>query len=222
MQVVLKVVGGKHNGREIKISVPKFVIGRGEETQLRPSSDLVSRNHCCIISKNGQVFVEDMGSRNGTYVNGERLEARHTVRSGDSLRVGRLQFELVLDPARSAKNARVGSVVEAAARTAKAGKAGLDDDVSAWLDDDDEEEQPTPLANAETVQFSAEETQTIETSQELVDTDGVVVKEEQDSSEIASSKKKKKAGKLPPVPSKKSADSKSAADDALKRFFNRR
>ena len=43
MQVFLKIIGGKNDGREIKISVPEFVIGRGDTAHLKPSSDLVSR-----------------------------------------------------------------------------------------------------------------------------------------------------------------------------------
>jgi len=46
MQVFLKIIGGKNDGREIKISVPEFVIGRGDTAHLKPSSDLVSRRHC--------------------------------------------------------------------------------------------------------------------------------------------------------------------------------
>ena len=45
MQVSLKVVGGKNDGRLIAINVPEFVIGRGETAHLRPQSDLVSRAH---------------------------------------------------------------------------------------------------------------------------------------------------------------------------------
>ena len=119
MQVVLKVVGGKSDGREIKISVPRFIIGRGETAHLRPSSDLVSREHCEILVGNGKVIINDLKSRNGTFVNGKQLEKRHKAKSGDSLRVGRLQFEVVIDPVKaSTKKPRVAGVVEAASRTA--------------------------------------------------------------------------------------------------------
>ena len=64
MQVFLKVVGGKNDAREIAITVPKFVIGRGEEAHLRPTSDLVSRHHTAINVENGKVIIEDLKSRN--------------------------------------------------------------------------------------------------------------------------------------------------------------
>jgi len=223
MQVVLRVVGGKHNGREIKLAVPKFIIGRGEGAHLRPSSDLVSRQHCGITVSDGQVIVEDMGSRNGTFVNGEQLTAPHKARSGDTVRVGRLQFELVMDPARAAKKAKVTNVVEAAARTATKSKEGIEDSISDWL----ETEGAVDQSRTETIQFSMEETQAIfgndsdareHSSGEIaIDPAGV---EESESAEIR--KKKEKKGKLPPIPKVVHENSKVAADEALKKFFNRR
>ena len=218
MQVVLRVVGGKHNGREIKLAVPKFIIGRGEGAHLRPSSDLVSRHHCGISVSDGQVIVEDLGSRNGTFVNGEQLKAPHTARSGDTIRIGRLQFELVMDPARSAKKAKVTNVVEAAARTA-APKQGIEDSNSDWLETDVD---PVIPSRTETVQFSMEETQTLFESSSKEDkgqsSEEIVIENtEQDSTEV-----KKGKGKLPPIPKDLHANSKVAADEALKKFFNRR
>lgn len=219
MQVVLRVVGGKHNGREIKLAVPKFIIGRGEGAHLRPSSDLVSRHHCGISVGDGVVTVEDLGSRNGTFVNGEQLTEPHTARSGDTIRIGRLQFELVIDPARSAKKAKVANVVEAAARTATAPKQGIEDSISDWLT---VEPEPPNESRAETVQFSMEETQTIfdSSSRDKEQSSGEIQVNmtEQDSGE----KKKKGKGKLPPIPQVMHENSKVAADEALKKFFNRR
>ena len=97
MQVSLRVVGGKNNGREIKIAVPEFIIGRGDDAHLKPTSDLVSRKHCAIKISDGKVLVEDLKSRNGTFVNGARLDGTHVAKIGDSVRVGRLQFEVLID-----------------------------------------------------------------------------------------------------------------------------
>ena len=222
MQVVLRVVGGKHNGREIKLTVPKFIIGRGEGAHLRPSSDLVSRHHCGISVSDGTVIVEDLGSRNGTFVNGEQLKGAHNARSGDTIRIGRLQFELVMDPARTAKKAKVTNVLEAAARTATAPKQGIEDSISDWLDT---ESEPVPQSRTETIQFSMDETQTLfEPSKEQQSSGEIVIdstavddgEKEQDSTE------KKGKGKLPPIPKVVHENSKVAADEALKKFFNRR
>ena len=222
MQVVLRVVGGKHNGREIKLAVPKFIIGRGEGAHLRPSSDLVSRHHCGISVDDGKVTVEDLGSRNGTFVNGEKLTAPHIARSGDTVRVGRLQFELVMDPARTAKKAKVTNVVEAAARTATSSKAGIEDSISDWLITED---TPAPEAQrTETIQFSMEETQTIfgDSDQEKDQQASEEIELDQITEESSAEIKKKAKGKLPPIPKVVHENSKVAADEALKKFFNRR
>ena len=46
----------------------RLTIGRGEENDIRLSHSTVSRNHTLVYMENGQVVVEDMESRNGTYV----------------------------------------------------------------------------------------------------------------------------------------------------------
>jgi len=163
MQVILKVVGGKNDGRQIKIAVPRFIIGRGETAHLRPSSDLVSREHCEIVVGDGVVRVSDLKSRNGTYVNGLKLNGPHDASSGDSLRVGRLQFEIVVDHAiAGAKKPKVSGVVEAASRAAKAKKKmSLEDSISDWLMDDEDDpdtNERDQIASAETLQLNLEDT----------------------------------------------------------------
>ena len=129
MQVKLKVIGGKNDGREITISVPEFIIGRGDGAHLRPQSDLISRQHCMLKIENGKVIAKDMGSRNGTFVNGDRLEGEHQVAVGDRLRVGRLQFEILIDHAvAGSKKPKVEGVKEAAARAAGGANANVDED----------------------------------------------------------------------------------------------
>ena len=216
MQVVLKVVGGKSDGREIKISVPRFIIGRGETAHLRPSSDLVSREHCEILVGNGKVIINDLKSRNGTFVNGKQLEKRHKAKSGDSLRVGRLQFEVVIDPVKaSTKKPRVAGVVEAASRTAsKKKKMSLEDSITDWLTDDDDDERE-PIAAADTIQLNIEETTVFGTARKKDS-------EEEDEEEEDSKTDSKGKLKLPPIPKFKHESSTTAADDVLKKFFNRR
>ena len=51
MQVMLKVLSGSHEGRELNVSGEKFLIGRSESCQLRPKSESVSRKHCIIVLK---------------------------------------------------------------------------------------------------------------------------------------------------------------------------
>jgi len=211
MQVLLKIIGGKHAGREIKISVPEFIIGRGEKAHLRPGSDMVSRMHCAIKVADGKVTIEDLGSRNGSFVNGQQITKPHVAKSGDNIQIGKLQFELLMDPVKpSAKKPKVKNVVEAASRTATAGKkSSLEDSISDWLVDDDDDSPFDDVDANETVQFSAEETQEFQRKLE-------------ENEKEAEAQRKDEPGKLPPRPKAGHDDSTDAADDILKKLFNRR
>lgn len=237
MQVVLKVVGGKNDGREINISVPEFIIGRGENAHLRPSSDLISRRHCALRINNGQLIIEDLGSRNGTYVNGEKLNGPHVAKSGDLLRVGRLQFNVLLDPVKAgAKRPKVANAVEAASRAATLKKSSPDDieeSITDWLSEPSEDERNQKRRNTETIQFSVEDTTTIKkptedgaeaAADESGEHDDDLAEDGEDENGNGSllNFKKKKFGKLPPQPKFSHDDSKTAAGEVLKRFFNRR
>ena len=222
MQVVLKVVGGKNDGREIAIAVPRFIIGRGDTAHLRPSSDLVSREHCEILVGDGKVVVNDLKSRNGTFVNGKQISESHTAKSGDSVRIGRLQFELVIDPVKaSAKKPKVENVMEAASRTATNKKQSLEDSITDWLgeDEDMDTNERNMIASADTIQLNLEETSVFGTTPRKKSEEDSSLEEEPESSD---GKKKKKPMKLPKIPKNKHESSTTAADDVLRKFFNRR
>ncbi len=223
MQVVLKVVGGKNDGREIAIAVPRFIIGRGDTAHLRPSSDLVSREHCEILVGDGKVVVNDLKSRNGTFVNGKQISESHTAKSGDSVRIGRLQFELVIDPVKaSAKKPKVENVMEAASRTATNKKQSLEDSITDWLgeEEDMDTNERNMIASADTIQLNLEETSVFGTTpRKKSEEEDSTPEEEPESSD---GKKKKKPMKLPKIPKNKHESSTTAADDVLRKFFNRR
>ena len=75
----------------------KFLIGRADECDLRPHSDAISRRHCVIIVTEKAVGVRDLKSRNGTHVNGEKITGDKRLRHGDTLNVGPLGFEIILE-----------------------------------------------------------------------------------------------------------------------------
>lgn len=233
MKTYLRVVGGKNNGREIAIKVPKFIIGRGEKAHLRPSSDLVSRHHCAIRIRDGKVTIEDLKSRNGTYVNGEKIEGVHVAKAGDKLRIGRLQLEMVIDvAAASAKRPAVKDVAAVAARTASSSKPteqSLDDSITDWLSDDDDSpsisnERRTP--SSETMQMNLDDTTQIKQplADDAEENDETVAMEldEADSTESDDSESKSRFGKLPSREAEQHQSSTHAADDVLKKFFSRR
>lgn len=134
MKVQLVVVQGKPEGKMIPLAGPKFKIGRGEGCHLRPNSDQVSREHAEFNVGPDSVTVHDLGSRNGTDVNGKRLAQgqKYVLKNGDLVKVGSLTFAIAIEGAPAAK--------------APARKPSLDDagqeDIDSWLVAD--EARPTP------------------------------------------------------------------------------
>lgn len=96
MKVELKVVGGSRAGMVIPITGSQFMIGRAEDCQLKPRSELISRYHCALLTETSYVAVRDLGSKNGVYVNGERIGVEQELKNGDRLAIGPLEFEIVI------------------------------------------------------------------------------------------------------------------------------
>jgi len=143
MDLKLKIVQGKNAGQEVAITGQKFLIGRAEDCHLRPGSDMISRHHCVIVVDQTYVAVRDFGSKNGTYVNNERVVGECELKSGDQLRVGPLEFEIAIRQGElgGRKKPPVHSAKEAAERTA----AGEPDelDVAQFLDDPASSDTPS-------------------------------------------------------------------------------
>lgn len=67
---------------------PPFEVGRGEQAELSLRDPEVSRRHACFQSSNGVVYVDDLQSRNGTFLNGRRVIEAIELREGDAVDVG--------------------------------------------------------------------------------------------------------------------------------------
>ncbi|MGH8573568.1 MAG: FHA domain-containing protein, partial [Gammaproteobacteria bacterium] len=86
----LRVVAGPASGTSVPIFEEPFVIGRSEE---EPAGRLgedpeLSRHHCQVTLSDGGLLLEDLGSTNGTFVNGRRIPAPTLVRPGDAVWCG--------------------------------------------------------------------------------------------------------------------------------------
>lgn len=95
-QARLKVLSGTQQGSEISLPEGKFLIGREEDCHLRPNSELVSRHHCVFAKDEYALRLRDLGSTNGTFVNGEPLKGGVVLNSGDRVTVGQLEFEVAI------------------------------------------------------------------------------------------------------------------------------
>jgi len=96
LRAELKVLEGKHQGKAISLNVKQFLVGREPDCHLRPNSEMVSRHHCVFLVDDYTVRVRDLGSTNGTYVNGERIQGQVVLKPGDRVEIGKLSFELVV------------------------------------------------------------------------------------------------------------------------------
>ncbi len=92
----LKVVGGKQHGSLIPLRSKKFLVGREQDCHLRPTSESVSRHHCVFSTDDFGVRIRDLGSTNGTFVNGQRVQGQVALQPNDRVLIGKLEFEIVI------------------------------------------------------------------------------------------------------------------------------
>jgi predicted component of type VI protein secretion system len=98
LQAKLIVVGGEVKTQEVKLRLPT-VIGRGKEANLKVPLALVSRAHCEIRERDGRLFIRDLGSLNGTFVNNYKITTEQPLLPGELVTVGtvtfRAEYELI-------------------------------------------------------------------------------------------------------------------------------
>jgi len=98
MKISLVVLSaGKAAGKALPITAAQFIIGRDPECNLRPASAMISKRHCAVLVKNGQVFLRDFDSTNGTFVNEEAVKGEVPLKDGDMIKVGPLSFKVVIE-----------------------------------------------------------------------------------------------------------------------------
>jgi predicted component of type VI protein secretion system len=234
----LVVLAGAKEGTEIPLKKEKFLIGRASDCTLRAGSEAISRHHCLVTRVDGVVAVRDLGSRNGTHVNGQKIAAETPLQHGDLLRVGPLEFRfeapqpgaVVAAPAAPAETAttptrrpKVNGVADVVARSAAADKPeSLEEDISRWL----LEPMAPGLSSKETMSFRMDETRAAQQLSGEVPAVEVPAEEAATSdsgvSEIDPKTGKKKPGKLPTIPKAQSKDSREAAVQILRDMARRR
>jgi len=99
LKVKLVVVGGDAKSKEVDLRLPT-VIGRGRDVTLTLPHPLVSRRHTELFEKDGRLFVKDLGSLNGTYVNNRRIEAEQRLAPNELLTLGNVTFRAIYDARR--------------------------------------------------------------------------------------------------------------------------
>jgi pSer/pThr/pTyr-binding forkhead associated (FHA) protein len=211
MDVKLKVLTGKNSGKVISVPVKRFLIGRADGCHLRPKSDAISRNHCAILVNDDEVVVRDLNSRNGTFLNGDAVDGDHVLVTGDVLKVGKIEFELIVKAKKKKKKENKPEPAKV-----KSDDGSMEFDVSEWLDEADVAARSAREADPETRQYKLDETDRI--ALEKSNQDG----EKTDKAELKRPEKRE-PGKLPvTAASDLNTTSRDAAADMLKKFFNSR
>ena len=94
-QHLLEIRTGKHKGRRVKLKDVETIIGRDETARIRIGSKEVSRQHCVIRVKEDGLFIQDLGSSNGTFVNGRPISGEWWLQANDTVTVGPMNLLVV-------------------------------------------------------------------------------------------------------------------------------
>lgn len=108
----LKFISGKYQGGEFPLRANReIVIGRSSDLDMVLVEDMVSRKHAKIVTGEGNVVIQDLGSTNGTFVNGEKIK-KARLKEGDRILIGTSILKLI------AKAGAATGADEAAAKSA--------------------------------------------------------------------------------------------------------
>jgi len=120
MAFALKFISGKYQGGEFPLHPNReIVIGRASELDMVLVEDMVSRKHAKIITTDQNVVIQDLGSTNGTFVNGEKIK-KARLKEGDRILVGTSILKLISsDSAAAVDEAEARSQMEQAAARGK-------------------------------------------------------------------------------------------------------
>ena len=95
---ILVVTEGALKGNRMPIPDDGLVIGREDSCQFVLNEQGVSREHCRVLLHNSGVWVRDLGSRNGVFLKGKRVNRPKQMMPGDVLRIGEHEFTVELGP----------------------------------------------------------------------------------------------------------------------------
>lgn len=82
--------------REFELAEGRFVIGRADTCELALDDPLASRQHAVLVTTADHVTLEDLGSRNGVSVNGEKIKGSRVLKPGDTIVIGKNEMSFGL------------------------------------------------------------------------------------------------------------------------------
>jgi pSer/pThr/pTyr-binding forkhead associated (FHA) protein len=94
--VTINVTYGNNSTESITVHQPVFFIGRASSFGKFDQDSEISRKHLMVkLNETGQIFVEDQGSTNGSFINGKRIQGMQLVKPTDEVRVGLCRLNIV-------------------------------------------------------------------------------------------------------------------------------
>lgn len=156
MGVVMVMFRPDGQRRSFSVTRDMTVIGRREDCDLRIPLGDVSRKHCRLILEGEAIKVEDLGSSNGTYRNGERVQQAELT-AGDTLQIGPVVFVLQVDGFPADEDLSPVTVQSAAAASngaaAASASAAGEEAVEEVVDLESAEEEPAAASSAAPGEF---------------------------------------------------------------------
>ncbi len=201
---------GQSKRPEVKIRGPRFVIGSAADCSMCCRCNTVSAYHCEVRIEPQRVVVRTLSSEKGTFVNDLLVEHERILQAGDHLRIGRLEFEVLIE-----ESAPVPHGERVPQHDSQSDVVA--DAISDFLVEADERERVRRLGHPESRQMHLESA-----AAETAKPQALAV-EAQRSGDPGKRATKAVPGKLPPRPTAEvvAKDSKDAAQQALKKLFSR-
>lgn len=124
LPLALRFISGKYQGGEFPLPESgEIVIGRSSELDMVLVEDMVSRRHAKISVEDGDIFLEDLGSTNGSFVNGEKI-TRTKLEEGDRILIGTSIIKVVTSDGTAASVQDAQEQMNAAASSVRPSAAG--------------------------------------------------------------------------------------------------
>jgi predicted component of type VI protein secretion system len=92
---------GPNTGKVYPLETPEIIIGRDATNNIPINDAEVSRKHAKLILQSSAYVIQDLGSTNGTFINGQRITASQVLKPGDKVTLGEnivLMYEVAFDP----------------------------------------------------------------------------------------------------------------------------
>jgi len=127
-QLALRFISGKYQGGEFPLTErSEIVVGRSSDLDMVLVEDMVSRRHARIVCSDADITIEDLGSTNGTFVNGEKIK-RTSLKEGDRVLIGTSILKVIVtDPSNGAVRRPVAEQPQRATQSGRTMSGAIDE-----------------------------------------------------------------------------------------------